>query len=159
MRIGIGYDLHRLVKGRKLTLGGVEIPHERGLFGHSDADVLLHAIADAVLGAAGLPDIGNLFPDDEPKYKGIASTEIIDNVLKIVRSKGFSLSQMDAIIIAEQPKLAPYMDKIISSLSNVLAIPRSAIGLKAKTNEGLGYIGSGEAIAAYAVVLLAESKG
>ena len=159
MRIGIGYDVHRLVEGRKLVLGGVEIPFERGLSGHSDADVLLHAIADAILGAASLPDIGNLFPDNNPQYRGIASRDIVDKVLEIARSRGFSLEQVDAVIVAERPRLSPYMDKIVFSLSSVLAVPRSAVGLKAKTNEGLGYLGSGEAIAVYAVVLLAESKG
>lgn len=158
MRVGIGYDLHRLVVGRKLKLGGVEIPYELGLLGHSDADVLLHAIADAILGAGALPDIGNLFPDNDPEYKNISSREIVSKVLDVVRTRGFSLAQVDAVVIAERPKLAPYMDAIVSSLAEILALPRSRIGLKAKTNEGLGYLGLGEAIAAYAVVLLNEEE-
>lgn len=159
MRVGIGYDLHRLVVGRKLIVGGIQIPYEMGLLGHSDADVLLHAIADAILGACALPDIGNLFPDDDPKYKGISSREIVGKALEAVKLRGFFLEQVDAVIIAEKPKLAPYMDALISSLAEILALPKDRVGLKAKTNEGLGYLGSGEAIAAYAVVLLGEREG
>jgi len=159
MRVGIGYDLHRLVEGRRLVLGGVDIPHERGLLGHSDADVLLHAIADAMLGAAGLPDIGRCFPDDDPAYEGISSGAMIEQVLGHVRTKGLMPYQLDAVVIAERPKLAQYIDRITSNIAEILALPRDRVGLKAKTNEGLGILGSGEAIAAYAVVVLQERKG
>ena len=156
MRVGIGYDLHKLVEGEKLILGGVEIPHGKGLLGHSDADALLHAIADAILGASGLPDIGHFFPDDDPKYENISSAEILERVLESARFKRLRVEQVDAVVIAEEPKLAPYMEQIVLNVANLLALPKDRVGIKAKTNEGLGILGSGEAIAAFAVVVLSE---
>ncbi|HDH97080.1 MAG TPA: 2-C-methyl-D-erythritol 2,4-cyclodiphosphate synthase [Proteobacteria bacterium] len=155
----MGYDLHRVAEGRKLVLGGVEVPHDRGLAGHSDADVLLHAIADAMLGAAGLPDIGRCFPDDDPQYEGIASSDLVDRVLELIRSKGLVPHHVDAVVIAEKPRLAEHIDRIVANIARLLALPRDMVGLKAKTNEGLGPLGSGEAIAAYAVVVLKEQSG
>jgi len=154
MRIGIGYDLHRLRKGRKLILGGVEIPYPKGLFGHSDADVLLHAIADALLGAANLGDIGKHFPDTDPKYKNISSKIILEKVYRLVRKKGYKIENVDSVIIAEEPRLAPYIPQMKRNTSWVLKIKPDEISIKAKTNEKLGYLGQKQAISAYAVVLL-----
>jgi len=154
MRIGIGYDLHRLRKGRKLILGGVEIPYPKGLFGHSDADVLLHAIADALLGAANLGDIGKHFPDTDPKYKNISSKIILEKVYRLVRKKGYKIENVDSVIIAEEPRLAPYIPQMKRNTSWVLKIKPEEISIKAKTNEKLGYLGQKQAISAYAVALL-----
>jgi len=154
MRIGIGYDLHRLRKGRKLILGGVEIPYPKGLFGHSDADVLLHAIADALLGAANLGDIGKHFPDTDPKYKNISSKIILEKVYRLVRKKGYKIENVDSVIIAEEPRLAPYIPQMKRNTSWVLKIKPDEISIKAKTNEKLGYLGQKQAISAYAVALL-----
>lgn len=153
MRTGFGYDSHRLVTGRKLILGGVEIPFNKGLLGHSDADVLCHAITDAIIGALGLGDIGRHFPDSDPHWKDAVSTELLKYILGIVSLNGYSVSWVDATIIAEQPKISPFMDAIIKSLSEA-GIPPGNINIKAKTNEGMGFIGRGEGIAAYAVCLL-----
>jgi len=153
MRIGFGYDSHRLVEGRKLIIGGVEIPFERGLAGHSDADVLCHAITDAMIGALGLGDIGRHFPDSDPKWKDAVSTELLKYILELVRMNGYSVAWVDATIIAEQPKMEPFIDAIRESLSKT-GIPPGNINIKAKTNEGMGFIGRGEGIAAYAVCLL-----
>jgi 2-C-methyl-D-erythritol 2,4-cyclodiphosphate synthase len=154
-RIGQGYDVHRLVAGRKLVLGGEEIPHERGLDGHSDADVLLHALTDAILGAAGLGDLGAHFPPGDPKWKDASSVRLLEIALEKMSERGFSVVNCDLTLIAEAPKLAPYRESIRRRLSAVLGIEASAVGLKATTNEGLGAIGRGEGIAAMAVVLLA----
>lgn len=151
MRIGIGYDLHRLKKGRKLILGGLEIPYPKGLFGHSDADVLLHAISDALLGAANLGDIGQHFPDTDPKYKNISSKIILDKVYQLVRKKGYKIENIDSVIIAEEPKLAPYIPQMKKNIARVLKIKPGEISIKAKTNEKLGYLGQKQAIAAYAI--------
>ena len=153
MRIGFGFDSHRLVEGRKLIIGGVEIPFERGLAGHSDADVLCHAITDAVIGALGLGDIGKHFPDSDPKWKDAVSTELLKYILELARMNGYFVAWVDTTIIAEQPKIAPSIDAIKESLSTT-GIPPGNINVKAKTNEGMGFIGRGEGIAAYAVCLL-----
>ena len=153
MRIGFGYDSHRFVEGRKLIIGGVEIPFERGLAGHSDADVLCHAITDAIIGALGLGDIGKHFPDNDPKWKDAVSTELLKYILELARMNGYFVAWVDTTIIAEQPKIAPSIDAIKESLSTT-GIPPGNINVKAKTNEGMGFIGRGEGIAAYAVCLL-----
>lgn len=153
-RIGIGYDSHRLIEGRKLFLGGVQIPYIKGLLGHSDGDCLIHAIADALLGALAEDDIGELFPDSDPKYEAIASAELLKKVLELVRKKGYAVSNVDTIIIAEEPKLSLFKDKIKESLSKILNIDNDRVGVKAKTNEGMGSLGRKEGIAAQAAVLI-----
>ena len=157
-RIGIGYDIHRTEAGRPLFLGGVEIPHDRGLLGHSDADVVLHAICDAMLGAAGLADIGELFPDTDPAYKDADSRELLRNVIRRIRDAGLGINNVDIIIHAERPKLGPHKARIRASVAELLSLPESAVGVKATTNEGLGEIGRGEAIACWAAVLLHAVK-
>ena len=156
MRIGTGYDIHRLVEDRKLFLGGVEIPYVKGLLSHSDGDVLLHAIADAILGAMSMGDIGQHFPDTDPQYKGVASRSLVEKVIVIMRKKKFTLKNVDTIILAEEPKIYPFKEKILDELSSMLGIGRDKINVKATTNEGVGSIGRGDAIAAHAVVLLEE---
>lgn len=151
-RTGIGYDIHRLVPGRPLILGGIPIPYERGLSGHSDADVLLHAISDAILGAAAKADIGTYFPPDDDRFRDMDSSEILKEALAIAGREGFRIVNIDTIIIAEQPKLAGYFRDIVRSLARLTGLPESAVNVKAKTNEGLDAAGRGEAIAAYAVV-------
>lgn len=158
MRVGIGYDIHRLVKGRKLFIGGVEIPYDKGLLGHSDADVLIHAICDALLGATGECDIGELFPDTDPKYQDTKSAEFLRIVLQLVRKKGYKVFNLDTIIIAEEPKLLPFKNKIQENLSKIMDLAKDCVGVKAKTNEGLGEIGRKEAIACYVTVLLNKEK-
>lgn len=153
MRIGFGYDSHRLVEGRRLIIGGVDIPSEKGLEGHSDADVLSHAIIDAVLGALGMGDIGGHFPDSDEKWKDAVSTDLLKYVLGLMRMNGYGISWVDATIIAEQPRLSDYFDRMKEALSRA-GIPSGAINIKAKTNEGMGFIGRGEGIASYAVCLL-----
>ena len=153
-RIGIGYDSHRLVEGRKLFLGGVQIPYIKGLLSHSDGDCLIHAIADALLGALAQGDIGELFPDTDPQYKAIASAELLKKVLELVRKKGYTVSNVDTIIIAEEPKLSLFKDQIKESLSRILNIDNDRVGVKAKTNEGMGSLGRKEGIAAQAAVLI-----
>ena len=158
MRIGIGYDIHRLVDDRKLFLGGVEIPYVKGLLGYSDGDALLHAIADAILGAMSLGDIGQHFPNTDPQYKDISSRELMKRVIDIVHKKGFTLENVDTVILAEEPKVYPFRENMLDELASILGIGRDRINVKATTNEGVGSIGRGDAIAAYAVVLL-EEKG
>ena len=153
MRVGFGFDSHRLVEGRKLIIGGVEIPFERGLAGHSDAVVLCHAITDAVIGALGLGDIGKHFPDNDPKWKDAVSTELLKYILELARMNGYFVAWVDTTIIAEQPEISPFIDAMKESLSTT-GIPPGNINVKAKTNEGMGFIGRGEGIAAYAVCLL-----
>jgi len=153
MRTGFGYDSHRLVEGRKLIIGGVVIPFKKGLSGHSDADVLCHAITDAIIGALGLGDIGKYFPDSDPQWKDAVSTELLKYIIEIAGMNGFLVSWVDTTIIAEQPRMSPYIDAIKNSLSDT-GIPPGSINIKAKTNEGMGFIGRGEGIAAYAVCLL-----
>ncbi|RMF83110.1 MAG: 2-C-methyl-D-erythritol 2,4-cyclodiphosphate synthase [Planctomycetota bacterium] len=157
-RVGVGYDLHRTEPGRRLVLGGVEIPHHAGLVGHSDADVVLHAICDALLGAAALGDIGELFPDSDPKYAGADSRRFIADVLARVNRAGFTVSNVDVVIHAQQPRLTPHKPAIRDSLAELLALPTSAVGVKATTNEGLDAVGRGEAMACWAVVLLATQR-
>jgi 2-C-methyl-D-erythritol 2,4-cyclodiphosphate synthase len=154
LRIGQGYDIHRLVAGRKLVLGGEEIPHERGLDGHSDADVLLHALTDAILGAAGLGDLGALFPPGDPKWKDASSVRLLEIVLEKAREQGFRVVNCDLTLVAEAPKLAPHRESIRRRLAAILGIETAAVGLKATTHERLGAIGRGEGMAAMAVVLL-----
>ncbi len=154
MKIGIGYDIHRLVKNRKLILGGVHIPSKKGLLGYSDADVLIHAICDAILGALGEPDIGQLFPDTEPRYKGISSIILLKEVSKILRENRYRINNIDSIVILEKPKLSLFKGKIIRNLAGILGIDSALVNIKAKTNESLGDTGKNKAIAAYAVVSL-----
>lgn len=154
MRIGHGYDVHRLVEGRKLIMGGVDIPHGKGLLGHSDADVLLHAIADAVLGALGEGDIGRHFPDTDPAFKGADSLALLAHVMTIAEERGFGLGNLDATIIAQLPKMAPYIPVMCENIARVLKSTAGQINVKATTEEGLGFTGSGEGISAHAVVLL-----
>ncbi|MCK5506175.1 MAG: 2-C-methyl-D-erythritol 2,4-cyclodiphosphate synthase [Thermodesulfovibrionia bacterium] len=153
MRIGIGYDSHRLVEGRKLIIGGVEIPFEKGLQGHSDADVLCHAIIDAIIGALGSGDIGRHFPDTDKKWKDASSIDLLSNITALMKQEGFEVLWIDSSVIAEKPKLAPYIEKMKEEISKA-GIPLNSINIKAKTNEGMGLIGSGEGMAAQAVCLL-----
>lgn len=154
MRIGQGFDVHALVAGRKLVIGGVEIPHERGLAGHSDADVLLHAICDAVIGAAGLGDIGTHFPDTDPRYRGIDSRELLRSVARLLALKGMRVVNVDSTIIAESPKMAPHVARMRENIAADLDIDRSEVNVKAKTAERLGALGRGEGIAAEAIALV-----
>ena len=154
MRIGHGYDVHRLTEGRKLILGGVDIPYEKGLLGHSDADVLVHAVMDALLGAMGAPDIGQLFPDKDPAYKGADSLVLLAQVAALMREKGYVLGNLDATILAQAPKLAPHIPAMKDNLARVLGVSVAAVNVKATTEEHLGFTGSGEGMAAHAVCLL-----
>jgi len=154
MKVGIGYDVHRLVDGRRLILGGVEIPFARGLLGHSDADVLLHAIGDAILGALGQGDLGRHFPDTDPRYKNISSLSLLEQIQVMTEQTGFSCVNIDATIVAQEPKLAPYTDRMAENISRCLKIDKEAVNIKAKTTEGLGFEGIGEGMSAYAVVLI-----
>ena len=158
LRIGHGYDVHRLTEGRALILGGVEIPYEKGLLGHSDADVLTHAVMDALLGAAALGDIGKLFPDSDAAYKGISSIELLKRVKERLAEAGFETVNLDATILAQAPKLAPYRDEMRGNIACALGIPVSRVSVKATTEEGLGFTGSGEGIAAHAVALLEQAE-
>ncbi|EMT38040.1 2-C-methyl-D-erythritol 2,4-cyclodiphosphate synthase [Thermoanaerobacter thermohydrosulfuricus] len=155
VRVGLGYDVHKFEKGRKLILGGVEIPHDKGLAGHSDADVLIHALIDAILGAAGLGDIGEHFPDTEIAYKDIDSSLLLKKVLAIIENK-FRVNNVDCIIVAQRPKLSPYKEQIRIKLSELLKIEKERINVKAKTEEGLGFTGRQEGIKAYVIVSLEE---
>jgi len=154
MRIGHGYDVHRLVEGRKLVLGGVEIPHETGLLGHSDADVLLHAICDAILGAIGEGDIGRHFPDTDPAYKGASSIKLLRQVLLLAKGKGYTTGNVDATIVAQRPKLAPFIPRMVTNIAAALGTEPERINIKATTTEELGFAGRKEGIAAYAVALM-----
>ena len=154
MRIGHGYDVHRLVEGRKLIMGGVDIPWEKGLLGHSDADVLLHAIADGILGAIGEGDIGRHFPDTDPAYKGANSLKLLAHVMNLAVELGYKLGNLDATIIAQMPKMAPHIQIMRQNIATVLNADISQVNVKATTEEGLGFSGSGEGIAAHAVVLM-----
>jgi 2-C-methyl-D-erythritol 2,4-cyclodiphosphate synthase len=157
MRIGQGFDIHALVAGRKLILGGVEIPYEKGLLGHSDADVLLHAITDALLGAAALGDIGHHFPDADPAYRAADSRVLLRAAVKRVHEAGYRIANVDATIIAEQPRLAPYIASMVANIAADLEVTEAQANVKAKTTERLGFIGRGEGIAAEAVVLLVDA--
>jgi 2-C-methyl-D-erythritol 2,4-cyclodiphosphate synthase len=153
-RIGTGYDVHRLVGGRKLMIGGVDIPYDKGLLGHSDADVLLHAICDAMLGAAGLGDIGRHFPDTAPLYKDISSLMLLEEVRRLLAEAGFRVNNVDATIVAEKPKMAPHIPAMVANIAAAIKVDRSAVNVKATTTEGLGFAGRDEGIAAYAVALI-----
>ena len=154
MRTGIGYDVHRLVADRKLILGGVDIPHEKGLLGHSDADVLVHAIMDAMLGACGLGDIGRHFPDTDEKYRGISSLELLKNVNALIKKNGFSVVNIDATIVIQQPKIASHIENMINNICENLGIEQGRVNIKATTEEKLGFTGSMEGVSAHAVVSL-----
>lgn len=158
MRIGIGYDIHKLVSGRRLILGGIEIPYEKGLEGHSDADVLLHAVSDALLGAISEADIGQHFPDTDPQYKGVSSVELLKKVYALVQSKDYRINNIDTVIIAQGPKLTPFKERIQKQIAHVLNIEEDKVNIKAKTNEGLGDLGKNKAIATYAVVLITKKS-
>jgi 2-C-methyl-D-erythritol 2,4-cyclodiphosphate synthase len=153
-KIGIGYDIHRLVKGRPLILGGLKIPFKKGLLGHSDADVLTHAVMDAILGAMGKGDIGRYFPDSEPRYKGANSLELLKEVVGMLYRQGLTVNNLDATLIAQEPKLSPYLDEMGRQLSCVLGVDAGSVNVKATTTEGLGFCGRGEGMAACAVVTL-----
>ncbi|MBD5541578.1 MAG: 2-C-methyl-D-erythritol 2,4-cyclodiphosphate synthase [Lachnospiraceae bacterium] len=154
MRIGMGYDVHRLVEGRDLIIGGVTIPYEKGLLGHSDADVLLHAIMDALLGAAALGDIGKHFPDTDPQYKGISSIKLLEKVGSLLEENCFLIENIDATIIAQQPKMRPYIDDMCGNIAKALGIERTQVNVKATTEEGLGFTGQGEGISSQAICML-----
>ena len=154
MQIGIGYDVHRLVAGRQLILGGVVIPFEKGLLGHSDADVLVHAVCDALLGSVGLGDIGQHFPDTDPQYKDISSLKLLAQTNEMMRQKGFTLSNIDTIVFAEAPKIGPYRDAMQKNIAHAVDVDPGCINIKATTTEGLGIIGKGEGIGAMSVVLV-----
>lgn len=157
MRIGQGYDVHRLTENRKLILGGVEIPYDLGLLGHSDADVLIHAVMDALLGAAALGDIGQHFPDTDPKYKGISSIALLKEVGNLLAKHHYAVGNIDATIIAQRPKLAPYRPQMAVNIAGALGISASQVSVKATTEEGLGFTGRGEGISAQAIALLTEA--
>lgn len=157
MRIGVGYDLHRLEPGRPLVIGGVRIPHEMGLIGHSDADVLCHAVIDAILGACAQGDIGRHFPDTDAAWKDADSIDLLTRTVEIVRQAGFTVSNVDAVVIAEQPKIFPYIERMRKTLAAAMGIDVSAVSVKGKTNEKVGALGHNEAIAVHAVALLTET--
>jgi len=154
MKIGLGFDIHKFSERRKLFLGGIEIPYRKGLLGHSDGDVLLHAICDAILGALGKPDIGCYFPDKDNRFKGIRSTEILKEVLKIMKKEKFKIKNVDIVLICEKPKISPFYEALRENLSTLLSIEKKNVGLKAKTFEKLGEIGKGKAMACFAFVCL-----
>lgn len=153
-RTGIGYDAHRLAAGRPLVLGGVRIPHPRGLKGHSDADVILHAVVDALLGAAGLPDIGNYFPNKDPRWKNASSLVFLKEAGKLLKKKGMAVVNIDCVLLSEAPKIAPYIARMKSAIGAGLGIKAEAVGIKASTNEGMGFVGKREGMAATAVALV-----
>lgn len=154
MRIGMGYDVHKLVEGRKLIMGGVEIPYEKGLLGHSDADVLLHAIMDSILGAAALGDIGKHFPDTDERFKGISSILLLKEVGRLIKEKGYEIENIDSTIIAQRPKMAPHISTMIKNIAEALNIEEHRINVKATTEEGLGFTGRGEGISSQSICLL-----
>lgn len=157
-RIGYGYDVHRLTAGRPLVLGGVTIPWERGLLGHSDADVLLHALMDALLGAAALGDIGKLFPDSDPRYRGIDSRKLLRRVAVLLEREGYAVGNVDMTLVAQRPKVAPYIEAMRANIAADLGVSITRVSVKATTEEGLGFTGSGEGMAAHAVALLTERQ-
>jgi 2-C-methyl-D-erythritol 2,4-cyclodiphosphate synthase len=157
MRVGLGYDAHRLVAGRPLILGGVEIPHAQGLLGHSDADVLTHAIGDALLGAVGAGDLGTHFPDKDPAYKDISSLILLERIMLIVRDRGFAPVNVDATLVAQQPRLAPHVPLMQANLAPILGLTPADVNIKATTTEQMGFAGRGEGMAAYAVVLVTKT--
>lgn len=158
MRVGFGYDVHKLVENRPLILGGIEIPFEKGLLGHSDADVLLHAISDALLGALALGDIGLHFPDTDEQWKGADSADLLREVNRLVMQKGYEVSNIDSTVALQQPKLRPYIDKMRASIASILEVDISCVSVKATTTEKMGFVGTGEGASAYAVCLLLNSE-
>lgn len=154
IRIGHGYDVHRLTENRKLIVGGVEIPYEKGLLGHSDADVLLHAVSDSLLGAAALGDIGCLFPDNDEKYKGADSLDLLRVVVKVLKNKGFSVVNIDSTLLAQKPKMRPYIDEMRKNIADACGISVDMVSVKATTEEGLGFTGNGDGMAAHAVCII-----
>lgn len=158
LRIGHGYDVHRIVPGRPLVLGGVEIPWDRGLLGHSDADVLVHAVMDALCGAANLGDIGALFPDSDPRYAGISSLKLLAEVGRLVAEKGYAIGNIDATLIAQAPKVGPYKREMAARMAEALGLDADQVSVKATTEEGLGFTGTGEGMAAHAVLFLEKKK-
>ncbi len=159
MRVGMGYDVHKLAEGRKMIIGGVEIPYEKGLLGHSDADVLLHAVMDALLGAAALGDIGKHFPDTDPAYKGISSLKLLEHVGRMLEENCFFIENIDATIIAQAPKMRPHIDTMRSNIAKALQIETEQVNVKATTEEGLGFTGAGEGISSQAICLLTSPVG
>ncbi|MCX5727079.1 MAG: 2-C-methyl-D-erythritol 2,4-cyclodiphosphate synthase [Candidatus Saganbacteria bacterium] len=157
LRVGIGYDVHKLTKGRKLILGGVTVPFTKGLEGHSDADVVIHAIIDAIIGATGEHDIGFHFPSDDPRYKGVSSLKLLKEIGEILKARGFSIVNIDSTIEAQKPVLSPYAGGMCSNIAAVLEIPKGKVNVKLKTPEGLGYVGKGQGMAAYAVCLIEKA--
>lgn len=157
MRTGFGYDAHRLTEGRKLILGGVTVPFEKGLLGHSDADVLLHAIIDALMGAASMGDIGRHFPPSDPAYKDISSIELLSRTADLLKKGGFRISNIDSTIVCESPRLSPFIPDMVKNISGTLKLDPGSVNVKAKTEEGLGFTGNGEGIKAYAVALIEEN--
>lgn len=158
MRVGIGYDVHKLVEGRKLIIGGVEIPFEKGLLGHSDADVLIHAIMDSILGALGLGDIGKHFPDTDQQYKDVSSLVLLERVYQLMKARNYTIGNIDAVVAAQRPKLSPYIDAMKEKIANVLNVSKEKINIKATTTETLGFEGRGEGISAYSICLVVPSK-
>ena len=159
MKVGFGYDSHRLVEGRRLVIGGVEIPFEKGLLGHSDADVLLHAISDALLGAIGEGDLGRHFPDTDPAYKDLSSLLILQKINDLAERKGLVVGNLDSTVVLEKPRLAEFVPLMVARIASVLGVEQGRVNVKAKTNEKMGFIGRGEGIAAFAVVMVKEKKG
>ena len=157
-RVGVGYDIHRLAEGQRMVVGGVEVEHSKGLVGHSDADVVLHAVTDALLGAAGLPDIGDLFPDTDPAYKDVDSRTLLKDAMERVRAAGFTACNVDLIVHAEAPKMSPYKRRIAESIAPLLGLPSERVSVKAKTNEGLGPLGHTDAIACTAIASVVRSE-
>ena len=158
MRVGMGYDVHKLTEGRKLILGGVEIPYEKGLLGHSDADVLLHAIMDALLGAASLGDIGKHFPDTDPAYKGISSVKLLVHVAELLKENGYTIGNIDATIIAQKPKMAPHIPQMRKNMAEAMGIPESSLNIKATTEEGLGFTGTLQGISSQAICCIQTAQ-
>ena len=158
MKVGFGYDSHRLVEGRRLVIGGVEIPFEKGLLGHSDADVLLHAISDALLGAIGEGDLGRHFPDTDPAYKDLSSLLILQKINDLAERKGLVVGNLDSTVVLEKPRLAEFVPLMVARIASVLGVEQGRVNVKAKTNENMGFIGRGEGIAAFAVVTVKEKK-
>ncbi len=158
MRVGVGYDVHPLVSGRRLVLGGVDIPFDKGLDGHSDADVLVHAIVDALLGATGLGDIGIHFPSSDSRYKDISSVSLLREIVALLRAEGWYVCNVDASIVAEQPRLAPFISQMRQILGDAMGIDTDCVGIKSSTSKGLGFLGKGEGIAAHAVALVERTK-
>jgi 2-C-methyl-D-erythritol 2,4-cyclodiphosphate synthase len=159
LRIGLGHDIHAFAEGRELWLGGVKLPHDRGLRGHSDADALIHAIMDALLGAAGLGDIGQLFPDTDPAYRGISSRLLLERVMERIRAAGFKVVNLDTMIHCERPRIGPHRDQMRATLAEILGIEPGLVSIKAGTNEGFDAVGRGEALACQAIVLLRRTGG